>query len=73
MSARGVFDDSFTSHLEASKLLLVSSFPAYAKEFRSDALAQAVAAYPTEIKDFIEKVINHFVTSKSRRMYFIYK
>ncbi|XP_042240779.1 zinc finger MYM-type protein 1-like, partial [Homarus americanus] len=42
---------SFTNHLEASKLLLVNNFPVYAKNFPSNELEQAVAAYPMLEKD----------------------
>ena len=42
---------SFTNHLEAAKLLLVQNFSVYANSFPSDALAQAVKAYPTLVAD----------------------
>ena len=37
---------SFTEHLEASKLLMVDKFQSYINEFPSDALTQAILAYP---------------------------
>ena len=42
---------SFTNHLEASRLLLVSNFSSYTENFPSDALEHAIAAYPMLVKD----------------------
>lgn len=55
---------SFTNHLEASKLLLVNNFPVYTKDFPSNALAQAVAAYPMLEKDKLRTELTVLYTRK---------